>query len=253
MPVDQYIGGVEHAILHLLYSRFITKVLYDHGLIPVDEPFTNLLTQGMVLKEGAKMSKSKGNIVSPEEIIGNYGADTARLFILFAAPPERDLEWSDEAVDGAYRFINRVWRLVQHVLPEIKDDKSQFDYDSLGTVEKDMRRIIHRTIKRVGMTSKRFNFNTAVSAIMELTNALYHYTERTTKVNGVLREGVSTLIILLAPFTPHLAEELWDAIGGEGSVHDQKWPEVDQDALKEDELSFAVQINGKVRDMSRYQ
>ena len=139
--------------------------------------------------------------------------------------------------------------MVQHVLPEIKDDKSQFDADSLGTVEKDMRRIIHRTIKRVGDDiKKRFNFNTAVSAIMELTNALYHYTERTNKVNGVLREGVSTLIILLAPFTPHLAEELWDAIGGEGSVHDQKWPEVDQDALKEDELSIAVQINGKVRD-----
>lgn len=252
MPVDQYIGGVEHAILHLLYSRFITKVLYDHDLIPVDEPFTNLLTQGMVLKEGAKMSKSKGNVVSPEEIIGNYGADTARLFILFAAPPERDLEWSDEAVDGAYRFINRVWRLVQHLLPEIKDAQSQYDTEFLGAAEKDMRRIIHRTIKRVGDDIKtRFNFNTAVSAIMELTNALYHYTEGSKEFpwhSGVLREGVKTLITLLAPFTPHLAEELWEAVGGEGSVHDQNWPEVDQDALREDEITIVVQINGKVRD-----
>lgn len=250
MPVDQYIGGVEHAILHLMYSRFITKVLYDQKLVPVDEPFTNLLTQGMVLKEGAKMSKSKGNVVSPEEIIGNYGADTARLFILFAAPPERDLEWSDEAVDGAYRFINRVWRLVQYVLPEIKNDKlSQWEADSLGPAEKDMRRTIHRTIKRVGDDIKtRFNFNTAVSAIMELTNALYHYTEGTNKVNGVLREGVITLITLLAPFTPHLAEELWDVVGEKGSIHDQRWPEVDQEALKEDEITIVVQINGKVRD-----
>ncbi|HHY29203.1 MAG TPA: class I tRNA ligase family protein, partial [Syntrophaceticus sp.] len=209
-------------------------------------------TQGMVLKEGAKMSKSKGNVVSPEEIIGNYGADTARLFILFAAPPERDLEWSDEAVDGAYRFINRVWRLVQHLLPEIKDAQSQYDTEFLGAAEKDMRRIIHRTIKRVGDDIKtRFNFNTAVSAIMELTNALYHYTEGSKEFpwhSGVLREGVKTLITLLAPFTPHLAEELWEAVGGEGSVHDQDWPEVDQDALREDEITIVVQINGKVRD-----
>ena len=254
MSVDQYIGGVEHAILHLMYSRFITKVLHDHGLVPVDEPFTNLLTQGMVLKDGTKMSKSKGNVVSPEEIIGNYGADTARLFILFAAPPERDLEWSDEAVEGAYRFINRVWRLAQHLLPEIKEaEVLPGDSLALGRAEKDLRRIIHTTIKRVSDDIKiRFNFNTAVSAIMELTNALYRYTEgadrKSPVQNGVLREGVTTLLTLLAPFTPHLAEELWEAIGAEGSVHDQKWPVVDQDALKEDEINIAVQINGKVRD-----
>jgi leucyl-tRNA synthetase len=255
MPVDQYIGGVEHAILHLMYSRFITKVLYDQGLAPVDEPFTNLLTQGMVLKDGAKMSKSKGNVVSPEEIIDNYGADTARLFILFAAPPERDLEWSDEAVDGAYRFINRVWRLVYHLLPEIKGNQTQWEAGALGAAEKAVRRVIHRTIQRVGDDIKtRFNFNTAVSAIMELTNALYHYTEGTEQSSGhsgVLREGAAALITLLAPFTPHLAEELWEAAGGEGSVHDQRWPEVDEEALQEDEITIVVQINGKVRDHVR--
>jgi leucyl-tRNA synthetase len=255
MSVDQYIGGVEHAILHLMYSRFITKVFYDQGLVSVDEPFTNLLTQGMVLKDGAKMSKSKGNVVSPEEIIGYYGADTARLFILFAAPPERDLEWSDEAIEGAYRFINRVWRLVQHLLPEINEAEVQHG-DFLERADKDLRRIIHTTIKRVSDDIKiRFNFNTAVSAIMELTNALYHYTEGTDRKspiqNGVLREGVTALITLLAPFTPHLAEELWEAVGGEGSVHDQRWPVVDQNALKEDEIDIVIQINGKVRDHIR--
>mgnify|MGYP000927936205 CR=1 FL=1 len=253
MSVDQYIGGVEHAILHLLYSRFITKVLYDQGLVPVDEPFANLLTQGMVLKEGVKMSKSKGNVVSPEEIINNYGADTARLFILFAAPPERDLEWNDQAVEGAYRFINRVWRLVQHVLPQIKDAEREWNPESLGAAEKDLRRVIHRTIQRVSEDIElRFNFNTAVSAIMELTNALYHYTEGTAEEsswqNGVLREGIITLITLLAPFTPHLVEELWEQVGEEGSVHDQQWPQVDPDALKEDEITIVVQVNGRVRE-----
>jgi len=251
MPVDQYIGGVEHAILHLMYSRFITKVLYDLKLIPVDEPFTNLLTQGMVLKDGFKMSKSKGNVVSPEEIIENYGADTARLFILFAAPPERDLDWSDQGVEGAYRFINRVWRLVQRVAPEIKE-KMEWDVASLSSAEKDLRRMIHRTIQRVEDDIKtRFNFNTAVSAIMELTNALYHYVdgiEQEKWHKGVLREGLTTLALLLAPFTPHFAAEIWEVLGNEGSVHDQQWPQVDRGALKEEEITIVVQINGRVRD-----
>ena len=212
MPVDQYIGGVEHAILHLMYSRFITKVLYDQNLVTVDEPFTNLLTQGMVLKDGFKMSKSKGNVVSPEEIIENYGADTARLFILFAAPPERDLDWSDQGVEGAYRFINRVWRLVQRVAPKVKE-KVEWQVSSLSSAEKDLRRVIHRTIQRVEDDIKtRFNFNTAVSAIMELTNAFYHYIEGMDQEQwhkGVLSEGLTTLALLLAPFTPHFAEELW--------------------------------------------
>ncbi|MFY9139595.1 MAG: leucine--tRNA ligase [Thermacetogeniaceae bacterium] len=251
MPVDQYIGGVEHAILHLLYSRFITKVLYDQKLVPVDEPFTNLLTQGMVLKDGFKMSKSKGNVVSPEEIIENYGADTARLFILFAAPPERDLDWSDQGVEGAYRFINRVWRLVQRVAPEVKE-KVEWDVASLSSAEKDLRRVIHRTIQRVEDDIKtRFNFNTAVSAIMELTNALYHYLDGTDQEQwhrGVLREGLSSLALLLAPFTPHFAEELWEVLGNKDSVHEQQWPQVDREALKEEEITIVVQINGRVRD-----
>ncbi|HHW28338.1 MAG TPA: leucine--tRNA ligase [Syntrophomonadaceae bacterium] len=251
MPVDQYIGGVEHAILHLMYSRFITKVLYDLNLVPVDEPFTNLLTQGMVLKDGFKMSKSKGNVVSPEEIIENYGADTARLFILFAAPPERDLDWSDQGVEGAYRFINRVWRLVQRVAPEVRE-RMEWDVASLSSAEKDLRRVVHRTIQRVEDDIKtRFNFNTAVSAIMELTNALYHYVEGIEQeqwYKGVLSEGLTTLALLLAPFTPHFAEEIWEVLGNEGSVHEQQWPQVDREALKEEEITIVVQINGRVRD-----
>lgn len=251
MPVDQYIGGVEHAILHLMYSRFITKVLYDLNLVPVDEPFTNLLTQGMVLKDGFKMSKSKGNVVSPEEIIENYGADTARLFILFAAPPERDLDWSDQGVEGAYRFINRVWRLVQRVAPEVRE-RMEWDVASLSSAEKDLRRVVHRTIQRVEDDIKtRFNFNTAVSAIMELTNALYHYVEGIEQEQwhkGVLSEGLTTLALLLAPFTPHFAEEIWEVLGNEGSVHEQQWPQVDREALKEEEITIVVQINGRVRD-----
>ena len=251
MPVDQYIGGVEHAILHLMYSRFITKVLYDLNLVPVDEPFTNLLTQGMVLKDGFKMSKSRGNVVSPEEIIENYGADTARLFILFAAPPERDLDWSDQGVEGAYRFINRVWRLVQRVAPEVRE-RMEWDVASLSSAEKDLRRVVHRTIQRVEDDIKtRFNFNTAVSAIMELTNALYHYVEGIEQEQwhkGVLSEGLTTLALLLAPFTPHFAEEIWEVLGNEGSVHEQQWPQVDREALKEEEITIVVQINGRVRD-----
>jgi len=250
-PVDQYIGGVEHAILHLMYSRFITKVLYDQNLVTVDEPFTNLLTQGMVLKDGFKMSKSKGNVVSPEEIIENYGADTARLFILFAAPPERDLDWSDQGVEGAYRFINRVWRLVQRVAPKVKE-KVEWQVSSLSSAEKDLRRVIHRTIQRVEDDIKtRFNFNTAVSAIMELTNAFYHYIEGMDQEQwhkGVLSEGLTTLALLLAPFTPHFAEELWEVLGNKGSVHEQPWPQVDREALKEEEITIVVQINGRVRD-----
>jgi len=251
MPVDQYIGGVEHAILHLMYSRFITKVLYDMGLVPVEEPFTNLLTQGMVLKDGAKMSKSKGNVVSPEEIIENYGSDTARLFILFAAPPERDLEWSDTGVDGSYRFINRVWRLVQQLAPAVRDVGTELDKSTLGQDEQELRRVIHSTIQRVTDDIKtRFNFNTAVSAIMELVNALYHYLDCVDEKNWhpeVLKEGVSAVAVLLAPFTPHLAEELWEVLGGAGSVHDQQWPAADPEALKQKEINIVVQVNGKVR------
>lgn len=249
-PVDQYIGGVEHAILHLLYSRFFTKVLFDLGLVDNEEPFTNLLTQGMVLKDGAKMSKSKGNVVSPEDIVRAYGADTARLFILFASPPERDLEWSDQGVEGCSRFLNRVWRLVAPLGNSLAGVTLENTAGLVG-VDRDMRRVTHQAIKKVtaDMTT-RFNFNTAVSAIMELVNALYQYREipESNRQAGVLKEAVDTLLLLLAPFAPHITEELWVRTGHKGSVHAQPWPKHDPEALVEDQITIVVQINGKVRD-----
>ena len=243
LDVDQYIGGVEHAILHLLYSRFFTKVCHDLGLVEVEEPFRNLLTQGMVLKDGSKMSKSKGNTVSPVEIVGKYGADTARLFILFAAPPERDLEWNDQAVEGCYRFLNRVWRII-----DIYEAGKAQGGDSFGKAEKDLRRLLHNTIKRVTEDiSVRFNFNTAVSAIMELVNGMYQYKENNNN-KAVMTEVEEGLLLLLAPFVPHITEELWHEIGHTDSIHKQTWPEVDEKALSVDEVTIVVQINGKVRD-----
>lgn len=253
MAVDQYIGGIEHAILHLLYARFFTKVLYDMGLSPVDEPFENLLTQGMVLKDGAKMSKSKGNVVSPEEIIEKYGADTARLFILFAAPPERDLEWSDKGVEGCYRFLNRIWRFVVDYKDVFKEDEDiAIDVSSLSSEDKELRYVLHNTIQRVTVDIReRFNFNTAISAIMELVNAMYQYRDRVAKDKqnlAVLKEAVKNLIIMLAPFAPHIASEMWELTGNTGSVHETSWPKYDPDALVRDEVELVVQINGKVRD-----
>ncbi len=250
LPVDQYIGGVEHAILHLLYSRFFTKVLYDLNLISNQEPFANLLTQGMVLKDGAKMSKSKGNVVSPEDIIARYGADTARLFILFAAPPERDLEWSDQGVEGCYRFLNRVWRLVVPLVEMLKVAPPLSAAELIG-VNREMRRVTHVTIKKVtGDIADRFNFNTAISAVMELVNALYQYRDvpETDHDPAVLKEAVETLLLLLAPFAPHITEELWEATGHEGSIHSQSWPLYDPEAIVEDEITIVVQINGRVRE-----
>ncbi|MEG6614859.1 leucine--tRNA ligase [Peptococcaceae bacterium 1198_IL3148] len=252
MSVDQYIGGVEHAILHLLYSRFFTKFFQDIGLLDQPEPFKNLLTQGMVLKDGAKMSKSKGNVVSPEEIVGRYGADTARLFILFAAPPERDLEWSDRGVEGCHRFLNRVWRLFHSLLTEVKDAPALQNVDKLVGVHKELRRITHQTIKKVGEdVDQRFNFNTAISSIMELVNALYTYRDKVPQVErnaAVLREALENVTILLAPFAPHITEELWQLLGYNNSVHKQLWPQYDEQALVEDEVTIVVQINGKVRE-----
>ncbi|MCL6635335.1 MAG: leucine--tRNA ligase [Peptococcaceae bacterium] len=250
LPVDQYIGGVEHAILHLLYSRFFTKVFCDLGLLANVEPFTNLLTQGMVLKDGAKMSKSKGNVVSPEEIIETYGADTARLFILFAAPPERDLEWSDQGVEGCYRFLNRLWRLVAELSPELAAAPER-PQSGLAGVNREMRRLTHRTIKKVTEDiANRFNFNTAVSAIMELVNGLYQFKEvpAADRDPAVLREAVEALLLLLAPFAPFITEELWEATGHRESIHRQRWPEYDPEALVEDEITVVVQVNGRVRD-----
>ncbi len=252
MDVDQYIGGVEHAILHLMYARFFTKALYDMGVASVDEPFKNLLTQGMVLKDGAKMSKSKGNVVSPQEIIENYGADTARLFVLFAAPPERDLEWSEEGVEGCYRFLNRVYRLVDELKDTCKDNLD-IKIDDMTKQEKEFRYVIHTTIKKVTSDlDERFSFNTAISGIMELVNEIYKYKEIDKKSSNnkseLLTEAIETLVILLAPFAPHLSEELWNMIGKEDSVHNVDWPNYNKKAVVKDEVEIVIQVNGKVRD-----
>jgi leucyl-tRNA synthetase len=248
-PVDQYIGGIEHAILHLLYSRFFTKVLRDAGLLSFDEPFKRLLTQGMVLKDGSKMSKSKGNVVSPEEIIGKYGADTARLFILFAAPVDRDLDWSDEGVEGSFRFLKRVWRIIEIFENQIKAGADEYDIKALTPEEKELRHVLHVTLKKVtDDLGERFNFNTAISTIMELVNAFYKF-QNNDKLNpGLAREVSVNLIKMLAPFVPHITEELWAELGFEGSVHQQKWPKYDEAATQKDEVEIVLQINGKVRD-----
>ena len=248
-PVDQYIGGIEHAILHLLYSRFFTKVLRDEGLVDFAEPFSNLLTQGMVLKDGSKMSKSKGNVVSPEEIIGQYGADTARLFIMFAAPVERDLDWSDEGVAGSFRFLNRVWRILGQFEDKIKSAADEYDISSLTAEEKELRHVLHVTIKKVTEDIRdRFMFNTAISSIMELVNEFYKFQNSETVNAGLVREVAVNLLKMLAPFAPHMTEELWSSLIGQGSVHAQKWPVCDEAATVTAEVEIVLQINGKVRD-----
>lgn len=249
-PVDQYIGGIEHAILHLLYSRFFVKVLRDAGLVDYDEPFSNLLTQGMVIKDGAKMSKSLGNVVSPEEILSKYGADTARLFILFAAPPERELEWSDQGVEGSFRFLNRIWRIVQAFEAVLAQKVTEYDHSNLSEADKDLRRVLHGSIKKVtNDIETRFNFNTAISTMMELVNALYAYKEAVKELNaGLVYEAISDLIKMMSPFVPHITEELWrGAIDANSSVHEQSWPECDEEALKVDNVEIVLQVNGKVR------
>ncbi len=246
LPVDQYIGGVEHAILHLLYARWFVKAFYKMGMVNFREPFKNLLTQGMVLKDGAKMSKSKGNTVSPVEIIEEYGADTARLFVLFAAPPERDLEWSEQGVDGCFRFLNRVYRLVDELKDVVKEESI---FGELTKEDKHMRYTVNSTLKKVTEDlSEKFGFNTAISALMELINEGYKYKELETRNNAVLKECVETAIVILAPFAPHLGDELWSMIGKDGSVFSISWPKYDDSALVQDEVEVVVQVNGKVRD-----
>ena len=245
MNVDQYIGGVEHAILHLMYARFFQMALYDLGHVSTEEPFKNLLTQGMVLKDGAKMSKSLGNVVSPAEIIGKYGADTARLFILFAAPPDRELDWSDQGVEGCYRFLNRVYRLVYEFV-EAYGNGPASDQAKTGADE-ELLFVLHRTIKKAtGDINDRFNFNTAISGAMELVNAMYKY--KVGEVNeNLLRWVMEELILILSPFTPHICEELWQCIGKKTSVHEESWPKYDEDVLIKDMIEIVVQINGKVK------
>jgi len=247
MPVDQYIGGIEHAILHLLYARFMTKVLRDLGYVSYDEPFVNLLTQGMVIKDGAKMSKSLGNIVDPEEIIKKYGADTARLFILFAAPPEKDLDWSDKGVEGARRFLDRLWRFVYKYvnrLQSLGDKPINQDDVSLR-----IRKLAHKTIKRVTEDIKdRFHFNTCVSALMEMLNSLYEIDEKgiTDQQLPALKEAIDTLLILLNPFAPHITEQLNKELGNTPLVN-AHWPTYDPQLVRDNIVTIAIQINGKLR------
>ncbi len=275
LPVDQYIGGIEHAVMHLLYARFFTKVLRDLGMMRVDEPFTNLLTQGMVCKETRscpehgwlfpeelvddkcvkcgkdaavgrteKMSKSKKNVIDPDGLIERYGADTARLFSLFAAPPEKDLEWNEQGVEGCYRFLNRVWRAVLENLEIIRDAQAPSEAQGEAQV---LRRLTHRTIKKVTEDiDGRFHFNTAIAAIMELVNGIYGFQAKQAHPE-VLREALEAAVRLLAPFVPHVAEELWSSLGHEQSLEQVGWPNWDQGAMVEDEKLIVVQVNGKVR------
>jgi len=238
LPVDQYIGGVEHAILHLLYSRFITKVLHDMDLVGFDEPFAKLFTQGMIIKNGAKMSKSKGNVVSPDVLISEYGADTVRLYTLFIGPPEKDAEWSDRGVDGSYRFLGRVWRLLDYVHA---DTDNAVD----GTKVTPLLRKTHQTIKKVTDDMEGgFHFNTAISSVMELVNEIYLMKDEN---KPSLNTAVRTVILLLAPFVPHMAEELWQRLGGKESIFKEKWPVYDDKLIVEDTMVLPVQVNGKVR------
>jgi len=254
MNVDQYIGGIEHAIMHLMYARFFNMVCYDLGLVSTEEPFKNLLTQGMVIKDGKKMSKSIGNIVSPEEIIAKYGADTARMFILFAAPPEKELDWSDTGVEGNYRFLCRVWRLV-YELSKIGEEAGFANIAAVPKAftlqtedDKQLAYILHSTVKKVteGVT-KRFSFNTAIAGIMELVNEMYRYKELEDINVGLLLDAAEKLVLMLSIFAPHMCDELWESMGHDGSCFSQKWPDVDESMLVKSSVEIVVQLNGKLK------
>lgn len=256
-PVDVYVGGVEHAILHLLYARFFTKVVRDLNLAEIDEPFDHYLAQGMVLKDGAKMSKSKGNVVDPLNILSQFGADATRLFILFAAPPEKDLEWSDEGIEGLYRFIKRVWKLTIENMDIINKAGQNYENIAAGDLsdeDRDIYRRLHETIAKVTEDiSDRQSFNTAISAIMELTNDVNDYLsdneDAAKDVNpSLFRLIVENMLKMLAPFAPHFTEELWHKLDNEFSIHEQNWPEYSEAALEKEELEIVIQVNGEVRD-----
>ena len=245
-PVDQYTGGIEHAILHLLYSRFFQRVMRDEGLTDVSEPFTNLLTQGMVLKDGAKMSKAKGNTVDPQELIARYGADTVRLFMMFAAPPEQSLEWSDDGVQGSFRFLKRFWNAVaDHAdggpAPSIA-------HVTLGDAHKELRRKTHQTIAKISDDiGRRNSFNTAVAAAMELLNAVNKLDDTTDAARAVVHEALEAVVLMMSPIVPHICHALWQMLGHETPLIDQRWPEVDEAALEAEKIEMVVQVNGKLR------
>ena len=246
LPVDQYVGGIEHAILHLLYSRFFHKLLRDTGLVESDEPFKQLLCQGMVLKDGAKMSKSKGNTVDPQEMIEEYGADTVRLFMMFAAPPEQSLEWNDSGVEGAFRFLKRLWRLVAEHVEAGK--AGTLDPASLDDAGKALRRKTHETIQKVSDDfGRRHTFNTAIAAVMELINEVSRFDSQGDQAGAVRQEALETAVLLLSPITPHASHSLWQALGHDEAALNAAWPQVDESALVKDSLELVVQVNGKVR------
>ncbi|MDC0407805.1 leucine--tRNA ligase [Candidatus Thioglobus sp.] len=249
LEVDQYIGGIEHAILHLLYARFFSKLLRDEGLIKHDEPFKNLLTQGMVLKDGAKMSKSKGNTVDPAEMIEKYGADTVRLFILFAAPPTQDLEWSDSGLEGSYRFVNKVYRLAEGYFSDSKSYATEsLDINTLNKEQKQIRQKTHQTLAKITDDIKRrHSFNTAIAAMMELTNMLSKFKQTDGQSMALRLESLDIILRALSPITPHLCHHLWQQLGHQTAIINEPWPEVDNKALEQDEVQIIVQVNGKLR------
>ncbi|GAB6034000.1 leucine--tRNA ligase [Galenea microaerophila] len=247
LPVDQYIGGIEHAILHLLYARFFHKLMRDEGLVHCDEPFENLLTQGMVLLDGAKMSKSKGNVVDPQALIEQYGADTVRLFIMFAAPPEQSLEWSDKGVEGAHRFLNRVWRQVQEHVAQGAVSACQTQ-EGLEKAAKALRLKVHQTLQKVtDDMGRRMHFNTAIAACMELMNEIGKFKPQSELDRQVMQEALEMLVLMLSPMVPHITQKLWEALGKQGLILDHAWPQVDASALVQEDMELMVQVNGKLR------
>ena len=246
LPVDQYIGGIEHAVLHLLYARFFHKLMRDEGLVDGDEPFINLLTQGMVLKDGVKMSKSKGNTVDPQALIEQYGADTARLFTMFAAPPEQSLEWSNKAVEGSHRFLNRLWR---STLTHVENSACvALDKDNLSDELKDLRRQTYQALTKVSDDlGRRHTFNTAIAAVMELMNAIAKFEDDSEQGRALRQEALEMIVLMLAPITPHICDQLWRALGHDEAVVGVTWPEIDESALKQDKIELMVQVNGKLR------
>ena len=247
LPVDHYIGGIEHAILHLLYARFYTKLLRDEGLVVCDEPFKRLLTQGMVLKDGSKMSKSKGNTVDPQELIAQYGADTVRLFIMFAAPPEQSLEWSDSGVEGAFRFLKRLWRQAYLHL-EAGGSTRVLDKATLTEEQKVVRRQVHQTLQKVTHDmGVRIIFNTAIAANMELVNTLSKFTDDSDNAKAIRQEALEFIVLMLAPIVPHICHQLWQDLGHTEALVGASWPAVDESALAQDTIDLMVQVNGKLR------
>ena len=247
LPVDHYIGGIEHAILHLLYARFYTKLLRDEGLIVCDEPFKRLLTQGMVLKDGSKMSKSKGNTVDPQGLIAQYGADTVRLFIMFAAPPEQSLEWSDSGVEGAFRFLKRLWKQA-YLHSESASNLVVMDKITLTEEQQAVRRQVHQTIQKVSHDmGERIIFNTAIAANMELVNTLSKFTDMSDNGKVIRQEALEAIVLMLAPIVPHICHQLWQDLGHQEAVVGAPWPKVDVSALEQDIIEIVIQVNGKLR------